>query len=68
MTRTSVIQQLLNVIGVEVQVETDIRFLRRLGARAREGGKRDTRPLLVGLVHKYHAELILQNCWKLGDC
>ena len=66
------VQQLLNVIGVGegVGVERDIKFVRRLGPRVSDGDreeKRDPRPLLVGLVHKYHSELILENCWKLAD-
>ena len=63
------IQQILNVMGVEVGVEKDIKFVRRLGARASDGdiGKRDPRPLLIGLVHKHHSELILENSWLLGD-
>ena len=49
--------------------EKDIKFVRRLGARAYEGdaGKRDPRPLLIGLVHKHHSELILANSWRLGE-
>ena len=23
-------------------------------------------PSLVGLVHRYHSEVILENCWKLS--
>ena len=50
-------------------VEKDIKFVRRLGARASDGdtGKRDPRPLLIGLVHKHHSELILENSWLLGE-
>ena len=62
-----VVQQILNVIGVELGVEKDIKFVRRLGARVSDGEKRDPRPLLLGLVHRHSSELILENCWKLGE-
>ena len=41
-----------------------------LGARSSDGdgeGERDPRPILVGLVHRYHSEIILENCWKLSE-
>jgi hypothetical protein len=68
LTMTRIIQQLLNVIGVWEEVEKDTKFARR--PRVSDGDreeKRDQRPLLVGLVHKYHSDLILENCWKLAD-
>ena len=63
-----ILQQILNVMGMELHVEEDIKFVRRLGARDRDmdTGKREPRPLLIGLVHKHYAEGILQNSWKLG--
>ena len=65
-----VIQGLLDELGVDIGVEQDIKFVRRLGARSSDGdgeGERDPRPILVGLVHRYHSEIILGNCWKLSE-
>ena len=67
-----VLQQVLNELGLEVGVEQDTKFVRRLGPRTGEGvGEeeegRDPRPLLVGFLHRHHTELILENCWKLSD-
>ena len=44
--------------------------MRRLGARSSAGSgeeERDPRPILVGLVHRYHSKVILDNCWKLSE-
>ena len=64
------VQRILNRIGVEIGVEGDIKSVRRLGARDRdgsEGEERGPRPILVVLTHRYHAEVILDNCWKLSE-
>ena len=48
-----VIQGLLDELGVDIGVEQDIKFVRRLGARSSDEdgeGERDPRPILVGLV------------------
>ena len=63
-------QQILNHLGVEIGVEQDIKSVRRLGARTREGHEeeaRGPRPILVVFVHRYHAEVILESCWKLSE-
>ena len=65
-----VIQELLDELGVEVGVEQDTKFVRRLGAMSSNGSgeeEREPRPLLVGLIHRYHSEVILENCWKLSE-
>ena len=65
-----VIQGLLDELGVDIGVEQDIKFVRRLGARSSDGdgeGESYPRPILVGLVHRYHSEIILENCWKLSE-
>ena len=62
------IQQILDLMEVEMTVEKDIKFVRRLGARGgnMDTGKREPRPLLIGLIHRHHSEGIPQNSWKLG--
>ena len=64
------IQELSRAMGVEVGVD-DFKFVRRLGPgnsdTVREGGRDDPRPLLVGFVHRHHAELVVQNSWRLAE-
>ena len=51
-------------------MEQDIKSVRRLGARTREGHEQEARgprPILVVFVHRYHAEVILESCWKLSE-
>ena len=63
------IQHLVMVMGVELDVETATKRVRRLGARSsgeEEDGSREPRPLLVGFVHHYHTEALLENSWRLA--
>lgn len=63
------IQHLMMVMGVELDVETATKTVRRLGARGNDGedeGSREPRPLLVGFVHYHHTEAMLENSWKLA--
>ena len=55
---------------MDIGVEQDTKFVRRLGARTTADNgenKRDPRPILVGLVHRYHSKIILENSWKLSE-
>ena len=65
-------QQLLNAMGVgeEVGVESQIKTVRRMGARTSETvGEEgsDPRPLLVVFAHQYHSEMVLENSWRLAE-
>ena len=66
------IQQVLDEMEVDVGVERDTKFVRRLGQKTGDDlGEgtvgREPRPLLVGFLHRHHLELIQNNSWKLSE-
>ena len=64
------IQQLLQEMELNIGVEENTKFARRLGPRPGEldaEERSDPRPLLVGFTHRHHTELIVANSWRLAE-
>ena len=66
------LMELLVTMDVELIMDNDVKFVRRLGDRENDKNgqirnKSVPRPILVGLKFKYHHERILDSTWKLSE-
>jgi hypothetical protein len=60
------LQYLLDTLGLNINVSTDVKFCRRRGKVEKGDNQGDPRPLLVGFRYQRDQETVLANAWRLS--
>ena len=60
------LQYLLDTLGLNINVSTDVKFCRRRGKVEEGDNQGDPRPLLVGFRYQRDQETVLANSWRLS--